>query len=354
MPGPDLIFRFNGRKTLPIYYARARLTETLRPFESAKCEFEYADPNYKVPRRLISASFENIARDPKLAVDLVNSWITHHGDLCYFIQFSDEGMSEKFGALDTHTALISSLCDARLQIDPSSLWKSFDRLYRIRLVHSDYRKDPEGMEKWADYAERLHEVHKNDETPIETRRLIDRIVRQIEIKSSIWSSLPGLYPAVSERPAGELRLFYSYSHKDESLRDELETHLSILKRQGAINSWHDRKIMPGQDWKGKIDANLEDAQIVLLLISADFLASDYCYDVELKRALERQLIGSACVIPVILRACDWTAEPTISKLQALPKDAQPVMSWGNKDEAFTDIAKGIRAATELFRSKVHP
>lgn len=102
-----------------------------------------------------------------------------------------------------------------------------------------------------------------------------------------------------------VNLFFSYSHKDESLRDQLETHLSLLKREGVINAWHDRQIGAGREWAGEVDVQLKSAQIILLLISSDFLASDYCYDVELKAALERHNSGEARVIPIILRPVDW-------------------------------------------------
>src|SRR5690349_5863095 len=100
-------------------------------------------------------------------------------------------------------------------------------------------------------------------------------------------------------------VFYSYAHQDEALRQQLETHLSLLRRQGLISEWYDRKILPGAEWVGEIDEHLERASIILLLISADFLASDYCYDKEMTRALERHKQGEARVIPIILRPCDW-------------------------------------------------
>ena len=103
-----------------------------------------------------------------------------------------------------------------------------------------------------------------------------------------------------------VRLFISYSHKDESLREKLGDHLSALQQEGVIDLWHDRKISAGQEWAGQISENLEEAEIILCLVSAGFLASPYCSDIELKRALERHDAGDACVIPVILRPSDWT------------------------------------------------
>ena len=137
-----------------------------------------------------------------------------------------------------------------------------------------------------------------------------------------------------------IELFLSYSHKDEDLRKKLETHLMSLQHQNVIRTWHDGKISPGAEWEKEIHANLERAQIILLLISADFIASKYCYGVELSRALERHRAGQVRVVPVILRPCDWQSTP-IGNLQAVPKEAKPVTLWKNRDEAFADIAAKI-------------
>lgn len=144
------------------------------------------------------------------------------------------------------------------------------------------------------------------------------------------------------------RLFYSYSHKDEALCDELETHLSIMRRQHIIDVWHDRKIGAGTEWKNQIDENLEKADVVLLLISSDFLASDYCYDKEMKRAMERHDAGEAIVIPVILRDCDWH-DADFGKLQGLPKDGKAVTLWPNKDTAWRDVSEGIKKRVKDLR-----
>lgn len=147
-----------------------------------------------------------------------------------------------------------------------------------------------------------------------------------------------------------IKIFFSYAHKDEPLRDELSKHLAILKRQGVISEWHDRLISPGEKWADVIDDRINQAQIILLLVSSDFLASDYCYEIEMRRALERDESGEAVVIPIILRPCSWKGG-LFEKLQALPKDAKPVTSWANPDEAFTNIAEGIRATVKLLRSR---
>lgn len=157
---------------------------------------------------------------------------------------------------------------------------------------------------------------------------------------------------VREKLPKSVEIFYAYSHKDAVLRDELAKHLSLLKRQGIIHEWHDRRIGAGTDWEGQISEHLNSAHIILLLISSDFLASDYCYDVEVKTAMERHDAGEARVVPIILRTCDWLDAP-FGKLQALPKDAKPVRRWEDQDEAFFDIVQGLRqAAEEISESMV--
>ncbi len=152
---------------------------------------------------------------------------------------------------------------------------------------------------------------------------------------------------VTEREPQPVLIFYAYAREDESLRNELATHLAMMKRQGLIRDWHDRKIGPGKEWKGEIETRLDTAQIILPLISPDFIASDYCYDVEMARAMERHEAGEARVVPIILRPCDWKNAP-FSRLQALPTDAKPVTRWSDKDEAFLSVAEGIRMVLDEF------
>src|SRR5260370_30315226 len=106
-----------------------------------------------------------------------------------------------------------------------------------------------------------------------------------------------------------LELFYSYANKDERLRKELDNHLYNLKRSGLIVDWHDRDISAGTDWEQEIDSHLNTAQVILLLISPDFMASDYCFSIEMKQALERHEAGEARVIPIILKPVDWSGAP---------------------------------------------
>ena len=138
-------------------------------------------------------------------------------------------------------------------------------------------------------------------------------------------------------------IFFAYSHEDETMRNELEKHLSTLKRQNLIKSWHDRRIRPGDDWSKTIDQNLNTADVILLLISHNFLASDYCYDVEMQRAMERHRQGEARVIPVILQPCDWEEAP-FGTLQATPTDGKPIAKFANPNDGFLDVVRAVKQA----------
>jgi tetratricopeptide (TPR) repeat protein len=142
-----------------------------------------------------------------------------------------------------------------------------------------------------------------------------------------------------------IEIFCSYAHKDEALMQELEIHLSGLKRQGLVSTWHDRKIEAGTDWAQAIHAQLEQALVILLLVSPDFIASDYCYQIEMQRAVRRHEENSARVIPIIIRPCDWSHTP-FARLQSLPRDGKPITTWENQDVAWHNVAAGIRRAIE--------
>ena len=150
--------------------------------------------------------------------------------------------------------------------------------------------------------------------------------------------------AHQEKP---ISLFYSYSHRDEELRKKLEDHLAGLRWSEKIAEWHDRNIDVGDEWAKEIDRNLTSADVILLLVSASFIASKYCWSVEMKKALERHDKGEAKVIPVILRPCSWHTTP-FAKLQAAPTDAKPVTSWLDQDDVSdrkrSRIARGVAGA----------
>ena len=153
----------------------------------------------------------------------------------------------------------------------------------------------------------------------------------------------------TQRP---IELFYSYAQAqaDEKLRQKLEKHLTHLVQQQQITPWHQQKIIPGQNRVQEIDTHLNTAQIILLLVSADFLASDYCYGQEMKRAIERHNTQQACVIPILLRPVDWQGT-LFGELEPLPSNRKPITSWSNQDEALLDVALGIRSAVDDFKKR---
>jgi len=149
-------------------------------------------------------------------------------------------------------------------------------------------------------------------------------------------------------------IFVSYSHKDERQLNELKTHLSPLERQNLIDTWHDRRIVAGEEFGQKINENIESADVILLLVSADFIASKYCYEIEMKRALERHEKKEARVVPVIIDYVNWKAIPELSKLTAVPKDGKPVPKWPKKAAAWLDVSERVQEMLEAMRSTDPP
>ncbi len=164
-----------------------------------------------------------------------------------------------------------------------------------------------------------------------------------------------------EQQSSTIEIFCCYARADEALLKQLKKHLSPLQRQQGIDVWHDRDISAGAEWEEEIKRHLNEAHIILLLISPDFIHSDYCYDTEMKRAFERHERREATVIPVIVRPVAWQKTPvgngTLDRLQALPKDAKPVTTWKNRDEAWKDVTEGIGWVTNEWLRKssiTHP
>ena len=177
--------------------------------------------------------------------------------------------------------------------------------------------------------------------------IINNPTFNIGVNPSSRKDLPSVDTKLtSVPPAKPIAVLYccSDSEKDEEMRQNLEKHLKILQRQGVITTWHKGMIGAGKEWESETDKQLLTADIILLLISVDFIASDWCWDVEVTRAMERHEAKEARVIPVILHPTDdWESAP-FGKLKPLPKNGKPVSKWRNRDEAFCSIAQGIRAA----------
>ena len=149
-----------------------------------------------------------------------------------------------------------------------------------------------------------------------------------------------------------LRVFCSYAHRDEHYLEVLKTWLVGLEREGLIEQWHDRMIPPGDEWEEAIAENLENSQLVLLLVTPDFMASQYIYEKEIDRAIERHKRGEARVIPIIVRPAPWEGT-ALDRLQALPKNARAITTWANRDQAWLNVLQGIQQAVEelLFESQ---
>ena len=142
-----------------------------------------------------------------------------------------------------------------------------------------------------------------------------------------------------------VKVFWSYAHEDKSHRDELEKHLAALKHSGHIQTWYDRDIHPGEIWEQKIETHLSAADLILPLISHDFLASDYCWKVEMQQAMQKHRNGEAHIIPIILSPCDYKGT-LVSHLEVLPTGGKAITLWSRRQEAYIDVARNIRALVE--------
>jgi TIR domain len=143
----------------------------------------------------------------------------------------------------------------------------------------------------------------------------------------------------------QVKISFCYAHEDEAHLNKLKTHLKPLQRESLIDIWHDRDTSAGAEWEQVIKEQLNKAQIILLLVSPNFMESDYCYSNEMKQALERHERREVRVIPIILRPTRWRKSP-FAKLQALPKDAKPVTNWSDPDEVYRNSIDGIHSVIE--------
>jgi formylglycine-generating enzyme required for sulfatase activity len=147
-----------------------------------------------------------------------------------------------------------------------------------------------------------------------------------------------------------VRVFISYSREDKDLCEELSSHLASLENCGDITTWYDGRLEPGDEWREKIEVSLSEADIILLLVSAKFLASEFCYKIELPVAMQRHEDGTAIVIPILLRPCYWEIHP-FAKLQILPEGARAVTRWPAPDEAYEQITRTIGKTVQKLQQK---
>jgi TIR domain len=141
-----------------------------------------------------------------------------------------------------------------------------------------------------------------------------------------------------KRPA---TAFISYSHRDEVALQSLITHLAMLRREGSIAEWFDQKILAGGEIDQEVSRQLDKCDLFLPLLTPDFLASNYCYETEMQRAIERHESGEMHIVPLVIEPCDWKASP-LKRFKALPRDGKPVAEWTNKNNAYLDIVTELR------------
>lgn len=147
-----------------------------------------------------------------------------------------------------------------------------------------------------------------------------------------------------------MKAFISYSHRDATALDRLHVHLAMLRREGLIEEWFDREILAGDSIDGDVNSQLEECSLFLVLVSPDFLHSDYCYEREMKRALERHESGEARVVPVVVEPCEWSKSP-LGKLKAVPRDGLPISEWTNANNAYLNIVQELRRVLEVEQSR---
>jgi hypothetical protein len=244
--------------------------------------------------------------------------------------------------------------------DPKSVSTEFEQLEPFLVLRSSEATVTQFKKK---VTEDLPDLQRTVPAPVK-KLLMDKgefhdLFSLLRIHIESINDLPGIqrFPELPEdkiKVATEpLKVFISYSHKDEKMRLELIGHLASLMNSGLISIWHDREIEAGGDWEGDINKEIDEADIILLLVSSSFLSSRYCQK-ELLRALDQRTAGKLLPIPIILRDCDWisTFNNEKHKMQALPRDNRSVAGgrWANHDAAYSEIAKELRKVIERMRS----
>lgn len=146
---------------------------------------------------------------------------------------------------------------------------------------------------------------------------------------------------------GALTLFVSYAHEDERWRKKLEPNLGLLRREGLIAHWYDRELIPSTQWEEEIKRRLQEAEIILFLLSADMLNSDFIQRVEIPTAMELHKTNKARVVPVVVRRCGWQRH--FGEIQALPRGGRPIKEWTDRDRACFDVEEGLRSTIAEVR-----
>ncbi len=241
---------------------------------------------------------------------------------------------------------------------PKDSWSPGRPDYFFTEALVEYQEYLTGVDAGVDPSALLAKLERAKSEVEHALRLYENIPYYLELGALLESELArarvgleGWRDKLRRKSNAPLKVFYSYSHKDAKLRAQLGEHLAVLRRQGLIEDWHDRLIDAGEDWAGKISEHLGEADIILILVTAAFFDSDYCYDIEMKEAIDRHEKGNACVVPIILRPCLWEGAP-FRGLQALPSNVKPVSTWKDRAEAFLDVTRGIKRVADGLRERM--
>lgn len=189
-------------------------------------------------------------------------------------------------------------------------------------------------------------VPKNDKHLLHYYYMLNQNCKAFNIGTKEDKPRRGLF-AVAQKKLGEqeamnkkVKVFLSYSHVDEKYKEELDKHFAALKRSDKVETWNDRKLLPGCKLDDDIKKHLGEDDIIILLISSDFIASDYCYNIEMCKAIERSQNQECIVIPIIVRPCLWTETP-LKDILALPKDGKPISQYADSDEAYLEVVSAV-------------
>lgn len=186
---------------------------------------------------------------------------------------------------------------------------------------------------------------------IEERPDYDARIKQIQSEWLIDINTWGESPRPEQEPqthADTPAVFVSYSRRDSDFFEELATHLKVLQRKGSIRLWHEGRIRAGHEWEQVIQLQIKQANIVILLVSADLLSSDFMWEQEFKEVLKRHQRGETVIIPIIVRPCAWSDSP-IASLEVLPPSGKPVSLSPDTDRVWVDVAKHINKAARRWR-----
>jgi internalin A len=218
--------------------------------------------------------------------------------------------------------------------------------HNFSVIHSDYEFKPVELV----YAQGVPEKpHRRDELEafLHSGTSTIPVLHNNKVTTQSISSL--IEPVRSSLEP--LKLFLSYSHKDEKYVDELRKDLKLMERNGLIRTWYDRALRAGEKWEESILRELNSADVIVCQLSRDFLASDFCVLNELDTAINRKMVGVVELVAYVLKDCGWKEVPRLKQFQVLPQDAKPLSDWNAKDKYWRAVAEGIQRVLEKMQKE---